>query len=163
MHEGKYAAEVDVELIETDTGWAPCLSLEDAYKLYVVRDALRRGDIKAASRLARVFALTPVAVQGSRKLALLDQEEIAMPTISVFYGIIIQMFWREHSPPHFHALYAEHEAVIDIRELRVMRGSLPRRAMALVLEWAAEHRDELMEDWSLCSQLKTPKPIEPLG
>ena len=85
-----------------------------------------------------------------------------MPTISVFYGIVIQMFWREHAPPHFHALYAEHEALIDLRDLRVMRGSLPRRAMALVLEWAAEHRDELLEDWLLCSQLKTPKPIEPL-
>ncbi len=85
-----------------------------------------------------------------------------MPTISVFYGIVIQMFWREHAPPHFHALYAEHEALIDLRNLRVMRGSLPRRATALVLEWAAEHRDELLEDWNLCIQLKTPKPIEPL-
>jgi len=66
-----------------------------------------------------------------------------MPTISVFYGIVIQMFWREHGPPHFHALYAEHEAVIDLRDFRVIRGSLPRRAMALVLEWAADHRDEL--------------------
>ncbi len=80
----------------------------------------------------------------------------------MFYGIVIQMFWREHGPPHFHALYGEHEAIIDIRELRVMRGSLPRRAMALVLEWAAEHRDELMEDWNLCSRLRPPKPIEPL-
>ena len=80
----------------------------------------------------------------------------------MIYGIVIQMFWREHGPPHFHALYGEHEAIIDIRELRVMRGSLPRRAMALVLEWAAEHRDELMEDWNLCSRLRTPKPIEPL-
>jgi hypothetical protein len=42
------------------------------------------------------------------------------------------------------------------------RGSLPRRAMALVLEWAAEHRDELMEDWNLCGQLRTPRQIEPL-
>jgi hypothetical protein len=72
------------------------------------------------------------------------------------------MFWRDHGPPHFHALYAEHEALIDFRDLRVMRGSLPRRALALVLEWAAEHRDELTEDWNLCSQLKTPNPIEPL-
>jgi len=62
VHEGKYVAEVDVDLIETDTGWSPYLSLEDAYRLDDVRDALRRGDIKAASRLARVFALTPVAV-----------------------------------------------------------------------------------------------------
>ena len=61
VHEGQYVAEVDVELIETDAGWSPYLSLEDACKLDDVRDALRRGDIKAASRLARVFTLTPVA------------------------------------------------------------------------------------------------------
>jgi hypothetical protein len=76
--------------------------------------------------------------------------------------MVIQMFWRDHGPPHFHALYGGDEALIDLRDLRTMRGSLPRRAMALVLEWAAEHRDELMEDWDLCSQLKTPKAIEPL-
>ena len=85
-----------------------------------------------------------------------------MPTISVFFGIVIQMFWNEHAPPHFHALYAEHEALIDLRDLRVMRGELPRRAMALVLEWAADHRDELMEDWELCARMQPPKPIEPL-
>lgn len=85
-----------------------------------------------------------------------------MPTISVFYGIVIQMFWREHGPPHFHALYAEHEALIDLVGLCVIRGSLPRRALALVLEWADEHRDELMEDWKLCSQMQPPKAIEPL-
>jgi len=62
VHEGDYVAEVDVELIDSDTGWSPCLSLDDAYKLDDVRDALRRGDVKAASRLARVFTLTPVGV-----------------------------------------------------------------------------------------------------
>jgi hypothetical protein len=62
VHEGRYVAEVEVELIDTDTGWSPYLSLEDAYKLDDVRSALRRGDIKGASKLARVFALTPVAV-----------------------------------------------------------------------------------------------------
>ena len=85
-----------------------------------------------------------------------------MPTISVFYGIVIQMFRRDYEPPHFHALYAEHEALIELRDYRVIRGSLSGRAMALVLEWASEHRDELMENWNLCSQLKTPKAIEPL-
>jgi hypothetical protein len=60
VHEGKYVAEVDVDLIETDEGWSPYLSLEDACKLDDVRDALRRGDVKAASRLARIFKLTPV-------------------------------------------------------------------------------------------------------
>ena len=62
VHEGQYVAEVEVEVIEADTGWSPYLSLEDAYKLDDVRSALRRGDIKSASRLARVFSLTPVAV-----------------------------------------------------------------------------------------------------
>ena len=85
-----------------------------------------------------------------------------MPTISVFYGIVIQMFWRDHGPPHFHALYAEYEALIDLRDLSIIRGSLPRRAMALVLEWATDHRGDLMENWNLCSRMQTPKAIEPL-
>ena len=62
VHEGQYVAEVDVELIETDQSWSPYLSLDDAYRLDDVRDALRGGDVRRASRLARVFSLTPVAV-----------------------------------------------------------------------------------------------------
>ena len=62
VHEGEYVAEVDVELIQTDSGWSPYLSLDDAFKLDDVREALRRGDVKTASRLARLFTLTPVAV-----------------------------------------------------------------------------------------------------
>lgn len=62
VREGKYVAEVEVELIETDEGWSPYLSLEDAYKLDDIREALRRGDIKDATRFARVFTLTPVAI-----------------------------------------------------------------------------------------------------
>ena len=61
VHEGKYLAEVDVELLEDETGWSPYLSLDDAYKLDDVREALRRGDITAASRSSRVFSLTPVS------------------------------------------------------------------------------------------------------
>ncbi len=62
MHEGRYAAEVEIEAIEWDTGWAPYLSLPDARKLDEVRQALRKGDLKAASRLGQVYQLTPVAV-----------------------------------------------------------------------------------------------------
>lgn len=62
VHERQYVAQVEVELLETDEGWSPYLSLEDAYKLDDVRDALRRGDLKSAMRLSRVFNLTPVAV-----------------------------------------------------------------------------------------------------
>jgi hypothetical protein len=60
VHEGDYVAEVEVELILADTGWAPYLALEDACKLDDVREALRRGDLKSAARLARVYTLTPV-------------------------------------------------------------------------------------------------------
>ena len=62
VHEGEYVAEVDVNLIETDSGWSPYLSLDDAFRLDDVREALRRGDVRAASRQARLFTLTPVAV-----------------------------------------------------------------------------------------------------
>lgn len=62
VHEGKYVAEVDVELLEDETEWSPYLSVQDAYKLDDVRDALKRGDIAAAAKLARVFSLQPVAV-----------------------------------------------------------------------------------------------------
>jgi len=61
VHEGEYAAEVEVELITTDEGWSPYLSLEDAERLDAVRDALRRGDLPAASKVARVYHLTPVS------------------------------------------------------------------------------------------------------
>jgi len=63
IQEGRYVAEVEVELLEDETGWSPYLSPEDAYKLDDVGDALRRRDIKSASNLARVFELRPVASQ----------------------------------------------------------------------------------------------------
>lgn len=62
VHEGDYVAEVDVELTDSDTGWSPYLCLDDAYRLDDVRAALRSGDIKRASTLARVFELKPVAM-----------------------------------------------------------------------------------------------------
>lgn len=85
-----------------------------------------------------------------------------MPTISIFYGILIQMFWGDHAPPHFHALYAEHEALIDIKTLEVIKGTMPRRALTLILEWASLHRTELLEDWKLCEHNQSPKKISPL-
>ena len=85
-----------------------------------------------------------------------------MPTISTFYGILIQMFWNDHAPPHFHALYGEYEVVIDISTLKVLEGKMPRRALTLVLEWAFQHRDDLVMNWNLCEKKKTLKKIPPL-
>ena len=85
-----------------------------------------------------------------------------MPTISMFYGIMIQMFWGDHAPPHFHAVYGEHEIIVNIRTLEVTKGFMPRRALALVLEWASLHREQLMEDWKLCELKQSLMNIEPL-
>ena len=70
-----------------------------------------------------------------------------MPEVTRFFGIVVRMYFRDHSPAHFHAEYGEYEALIAIETLSILRGDLPRRAMALVLEWAALHRQELREDW----------------
>ncbi|MBS9720984.1 DUF4160 domain-containing protein [Tianweitania sp. BSSL-BM11] len=86
-----------------------------------------------------------------------------MPTISIFYGIVIQMFLNDHAPPHFHAVYGEHEAFFAIESLSVIRGALPRRALVLVLEWAQEHRAELLEDWELCRSRQMPNKIQGLA
>ena len=85
-----------------------------------------------------------------------------MPTISIFYGIIIQMFWDEHAPPHFHATYGEFKGSIDIQALKMVKGDLPKNALRLILEWAKIHQQELMVDWDLCQNEKAPKKIEPL-
>jgi len=65
-----------------------------------------------------------------------------MPTISMFYGIIIQMYWNDHAPPHFHVRYSEYRATVGIQKIEVLAGSLPRNAERLTLEWAAEHQAE---------------------
>ena len=85
-----------------------------------------------------------------------------MPTISAFYGILIRMYFDDHAPPHFHAVYGEFEAVIEIKALAVIRGSLPRRALELTLDWAELHQAELLVDWDLCAANQSPKLIEPL-
>lgn len=85
-----------------------------------------------------------------------------MPEVSRFYGIIIALYYNEHNPPHFHAKYGEFKAEIDIRTLQILNGELPKRAKNLVLEWADEHREELMNDWELARQNAELKAIEPL-
>ncbi|HEV2646692.1 MAG TPA: DUF4160 domain-containing protein [Acidobacteriaceae bacterium] len=85
-----------------------------------------------------------------------------MPTISSFYGILIQMYWNDHAPPHFHVRYSGFKATVAIQDLTVLTGHLPRTAERLVLEWAAEHQEELMEDWRLCEMKAQPSQIAPL-
>jgi hypothetical protein len=82
-----------------------------------------------------------------------------MPRISQFYGILIYMYYRGHPTPHFHALYGEHEAVVDIATGTVTVGGLPRKATELVAEWAASHRAELFQNWE---RARTGQPLNPV-
>jgi hypothetical protein len=85
-----------------------------------------------------------------------------MPTICVFFGIVIRMYYDEHMPPHFHAYYGENSAIIEIETLRVRDGYIPKRAFALVLEWSQEHRSELMSNWQLAEKHQPLNNIAPL-
>jgi len=85
-----------------------------------------------------------------------------MPRVSTFFGIVIYMYYNDHLPPHFHAEYGEHEAIYEIDTLDVTRGDLPRRAHALVLEWATLHRNELRDDWERARKEKPLAEIEGL-
>ena len=86
-----------------------------------------------------------------------------MPEICRFYGIVIAMYHREHAPPHFHARYGGDKAAVEIGSLKVLEGQLPPRALGLVVEWASQHRDELMGDWELAPGGQPPLKIDPLG
>lgn len=83
-----------------------------------------------------------------------------MPVISRFYGIIIRMYFlqKEHNPPHIHAIYNEDVAAIDFMTGEVIEGFLPNKAMAMVKEWIAMHKDRLMEMWNT----QNIKPLPPL-
>jgi hypothetical protein len=85
-----------------------------------------------------------------------------MPPISEFYGMHIRMYWADHPPPHFHVRYSGYKATVGIQTLTILTGSLPRTAQRLVLEWAAAHQAELMEDWRLCEAKAHPLWIDPL-
>lgn len=85
-----------------------------------------------------------------------------MPTISKFLGILILMYYEDHAPPHFHAKYGEHEALIQISPLGLLRGSLPPRVLSLVLEWAAMHEADLKRDWKLAESHQKLENIPPL-
>ncbi len=85
-----------------------------------------------------------------------------MPIISQFYGIIIRMFYNDHAPPHFHAMYGEYELLIAISPISILEGKAPGRVRSMVLEWAALHQTELLDNWERCRQAKSPSSVEPL-
>jgi len=86
----------------------------------------------------------------------------AVPEICRFFGIVVTMYYNDHSPEHFHAKYGASRVVIGLADLTVLRGALPPRALGLVMEWAVQHRGELMENWTLSRAKQPLKSIAPL-
>ena len=85
-----------------------------------------------------------------------------MPQISSFYGIIIYLYFKDHNPPHFNAKYSGYEALFEIKSLTVIKGSLLKRAMNLVITLGHLHQNELLSAWEVIGNRELPNPIEPL-
>ena len=87
---------------------------------------------------------------------------LTVPRLSFFYGIVIAMYYGDHTPPHFHARYGEFEAQIVISSGEVLHGHMPRRALGLVEEWVELHRGELEANWVRSQSEEPLVTIEPL-
>ena len=85
-----------------------------------------------------------------------------MPQISYFLGVIIRMFYRDHNPPHFHAVYTDFEGIIDIEKNEIIGGYIPSRVLGIVTEWSAIHKAELMDNLERARQQESLKDIAPL-
>ncbi len=85
-----------------------------------------------------------------------------MPEVSRFFGIVIRMYFDEHMPPHFHAIYAGAEIEVGIDPIAVRQGGLPQRALSMVVEWAALHQRELLANWERLRHDQPTVKIAPL-
>jgi len=87
-----------------------------------------------------------------------------MPTLAMFFGIIIRMYYapKEHNPPHIHVFYQDLKAVVDINTFEVLEGQIPPKQLRLVVAWVEIHNEELQADWKLCQNGEKPFSIEPL-
>ncbi|HOT27994.1 MAG TPA: DUF4160 domain-containing protein [Candidatus Ozemobacteraceae bacterium] len=85
-----------------------------------------------------------------------------MPEISRFFGIIITMNYSDHSPPHFHVRYGDQKALIEIRTMRLLEGSLAPRVFGMVMEWGLAHHSELRNAWNLAQENRPLPRISPL-
>ncbi len=87
-----------------------------------------------------------------------------MPTISMFYGVIIRMYYApgEHQPPHFHAYYAEFKATVDIHTCEIIDSNFPKKQEKLILAWSELHKEELLANWQLLMNGEQPFKIDPI-
>jgi len=88
-----------------------------------------------------------------------------MPTISMFFGIIVRMYFapKEHNPPHIHVYYQGDSAVIDIENGELISGKLGKKQQKLIAAWVEIHKESLLANWSLCQKGEKPFPVSPLS
>lgn len=87
---------------------------------------------------------------------------VKMPELCRFLGIIIQMYFNDHLPPHFHAIYNDLEGVFELSTLEMLEGNLPARVRGLVIEWAILHKQELVDNWNSLTITGVYRKIPPL-
>lgn len=87
---------------------------------------------------------------------------VSMPEITRFFGIIIRMYFDDHNPPHFHAIYDRNEIQVSIDPIEILNGRLPRRAESMVIEWAALNQQGLMENWERLQNDESANRLPPL-
>jgi predicted nucleotidyltransferase len=156
LDDARHGGDVDL-LIESDRPLGLLdrarikLRLEAHLGLPVDVLTVKRGE--PLSPFQRIARETGVVIPGG---------EVVVPEISRFLGIIIAMHYNDHAPPHFHAKYGEHEALIAIATGEVIEGRLPPRALGLVQEWRELHTTELAEVWCLARERRALKRITPL-
>ena len=85
-----------------------------------------------------------------------------MPTISMFYGIIIRMYYDDHNQPHFHAFYGDYKAIFNF-EGELVEGNLPKTKIKLITAWTLIHKDELLANWELAKNSEKLYDINPLN
>jgi hypothetical protein len=90
------------------------------------------------------------------------QQGWVMPEVNRFFGISIRMYFDDHNPPHFHAIYAGMEVKVGIDPIAVLSGRFKRRALGMVMEWTALRQRQLLENWELLRNSQPPLPIDPL-
>jgi hypothetical protein len=84
----------------------------------------------------------------------------SLPTICIFYGIVIRMYFRDHDPPHFHATYGEHEALVSIQGAVILNGKLPAHTARLVKDWAMARQAQLRDNWQ---RARAGEPLEKIA
>ncbi|MEX0739224.1 MAG: DUF4160 domain-containing protein [Pseudohongiella sp.] len=114
------------------------------------------GVIFIFGQLLRISAITRQTIQT------LSKRKLPVPTICVFYGITIRMYYDDHNPPHFHVIYGNFAAKLNIDTGNVIAGNLPGRVLSMTQEWSKIHRTGLIENWRRCQLHEPLQALAPL-